>query len=559
MASPQSRDAQTSFLISNLLLDLDAYEVAGVRPYDSQEEDRLTTHYKTTGRWGEVEDDMQELVKTLNQGRWNAEKLVLHPAHPKRITDSDIMAAALRPPAKLGAVYTPSKGAHISATYNGGSEEDEMQEKYDIQALNHAHPKPDRNALARSSIPKTVSGSDSSSGNELRRTIDFGDSTLRQSDFMEQVRQANGVPKHAVHNDEQHIRWMLLRQHNSAFVADKTRPPATKDIAAAIRSVQEQNGNRTVHPENIASIRRIIFHALNSGSSLIGNGSRDGRESNVALQVQESIRAVLAAHPRRKHLFFETLTFANNLSSRLQAQSDKELSLMVLCLRLHATAGLGYVRLMATYLDAGLGTEALHNGESVLGDVGAVLASLDINFKQMKELQSVENRLLLFRILTGHTKTGPAQGESIRKLILSGKDAQSRDFEKQRLSVFISYVKLIGRIGGFHSLWSEWRMAQQMVRGSEAEGKKAGDAARKRVMTAFKLAVRHGQAQRREFPQNAHGGFEESAKLDGVTIAQSTESPMSSRREEHHLMQEEFENMMNLPFDKWLEKTGWRT
>lgn len=439
--SPQSVNAKKSFLISDLLLDLDAYEVAGVRPYDSQDHERYAELFRTTGRRGEVEKSVQELAKALDQSRLSVRKVVLHPAHPKRITDGDIMSTALRPPPSLGPIYTPSKGVHPSATSGGDNEADGEVEKYDIKFLNHVHPKRQRSSAVRFGTRETVNCV-RTKYDEIRRVTDFDEKARQESDFTRQVWQANGIPENATQNDEHLIRWMLLRQHNSAFIGDKNGPPEPEDIVGAIKEIQEQGGSGL---ENIASIRRIIFHAVNAGSNLRGSG----REGNVAVQMLESIRAALEIDFREKHLAFEVWTFVNNLSLRPGVMENRDMALAVLCLRLRAAATLGYLKLMATYLDRGVDFRALTSH-----DVRAILSSLNVSFTQTTELQSIENRRLLFRILTGEGQNGPVEGDSLRKFALL-EETKEEIGGTPKSPVYKRYTTLLERVGTFDSLWGE--------------------------------------------------------------------------------------------------------
>jgi len=567
---PRSRGAQKEFLISNLLLDLDAYGRDDVREFSTEDEARMLEEIETTGRRGKVDDKLRELVKTLNQSRWNSEKLVLNPAHPKRITNGDIMSAALRPPADLVTVHLPSKRGNMVSNQQRRnqqprSEGEETEETYDIEELDHFRRHQERNDMPGkfAKLRHSASAGPEPSGERIRM-LRWADSS--RTEFADQVREANGVPQDSENNDEQVLRWMLLRQYNSAFVAARSPGLEPGDIMAAIRDVEEQHcnfqeGTKSQDVERkdaqnsvsyaISSLRRIVFHALTSTPKLMSVGSRDESLDQVAAQIRTSARAILKGNYIKKDHYFAAMTFANNLSTRPEIQGNHGMTLTVCALRLQAAAGLRDLELMSSYLDQGMISQALNNGGHLLEEVDAALRFLE-SYVRPNETEI----MMMLRILTGHGTAAPSKGDSLRDTIIHQVLCKSTPEHKvQSLAIYGRYVALLGRLGCLRLLWSEWQTAQAMLSKTPAEGgSKTSSSLRRNLVKKFQSALDNAQHTSQWPDTMGASTFDDCARLDYESISQSKQTSQRERRDIWaHLSDSDFEKMMNLPCDQWLD------
>ncbi|KAI1191326.1 hypothetical protein F5B17DRAFT_331740 [Nemania serpens] len=92
------RQGWPTFEISNLLLDLDAFEAKGVRPFDSKIDGVLEPHPRSAQRERELEPTKKrvaEFEKAYEEASSNFNSIAASKFHPLHINECDILAAAL--------------------------------------------------------------------------------------------------------------------------------------------------------------------------------------------------------------------------------------------------------------------------------------------------------------------------------------------------------------------------------------------------------------------------------------------------------------------------------
>jgi hypothetical protein len=245
------------------------------------------------------------------------------------------------------------------------------------------------------------------------------------------------------------------------------------------------------------------------------------------------------------------MTFANNLSLRPEIQGNHGMTLTVCALRLQAAAGLRDLELMSSYLEQGMISQALKNGSHILEEIDVALRLLE-SYVRPNETET----MIMFRLLTGYGTAGLSQGDSLRDTIIHQVLCESTQEHKlQSLAIYGRYVALLGRLGSIRLLWSEWQTAQGMLSKIPAEGgSKASSSLRHNLVKKFQSALDNAQHTSQWPDTMGASTFEECARLDHEIVSRPRQTSQQERKGIWaHLGDSDFEKMMNLPCDQWLD------
>ena len=262
------------------------------------------------------------------------------------------------------------------------------------------------------------------------------------SSLVDALRRENGIPSHAVTDDESLLHWLQLRQkdmYKSMAKKGKETYATETDIANALKS-----------QDSILGIRRLVFQSIRGGANLGPFQTSSAAETDLPVQICKACERVLNASPTSDDLRRQTLTFLGNLSERL-ARSKTGLGPVLGGLALKVAAKTGSVAAVSEWF------YRVHEDSEMTGSHGAgqdlrnALSALqhDMHLEQ----GDVDTRLLLFQTLTGADKNGVtglvSVRESISSLALEGSNAA--------LEAYAAYISLLGRLGATRTLWREWR------------------------------------------------------------------------------------------------------
>lgn len=416
---PASPAQHEFFSMPDLLLDLDAEGTVGVRPFDEEADER-----RLKEKWpaeplkrAAVKARVKQFEEQVYESRRRARQLWSQPTNIWRITPHDVLSAALR----------------------GAPSSDES---------------------VQSGAAEAVSG------------------PVAGTSVLAQLRIENGIPPHALDEDQQLLRWMLLRQHSlqhSRESRDEAAPTPTQ-LTEALRK-----------QSSIMEIRRLIFQCLVAGTSVDGFSSLGRSKPNLSLEVRQACERALDEDPTPGRQNLEALTAIGNLAARLATLgTDIGASLYGLGLRLAAEAGLpetlsewfhrGY-EAQIWIVDAGSSKDVI----SSLSAINSILAD-----QQHAAMNSIPQRQLIFQLLTGIDENDALSPESFRGLVMLYLQQGTPGHAPSSLAAYLSYVSLLGHLGAARTLWKEWRLSAPQARALAGTQKTKGDA----IDVAFAEAVR---------------------------------------------------------------------
>ena len=577
---PQIKDL---FEMPDLVLDLDAAGINQVREYGRKDEKLLKDKWNNETRHKAAKSSISRMSSQVAQSRIKVLEMNANKTHPMHITDYDITSAALRGLAigveerkELFHDSKPEAQQNTSEAENTAKQREPGQtdqpEKLVVTAFSQLDLR-DRDGIPTATThaaQNLVQSSTSASG--MRSVIEEGDPRKRP-DYMRQLRADNGIPSYAAKNDEQLIRWMMLRRHNVDYVraTQEHAPLSQADVVEAIKSSPYGHVMR----RNAFLIRRIIFQSLASGVDFrVVKDGKASRATNIPLAIRDSLAQIFDRFADNYAPHFSVLTLVNNLAERLP-DKDGDMDAALFSLRLRALAGMGLVELAAAQLEQGVTPEMWNSGVDVGSDVSAAMLSWNLNLQHNPVLQTQDGRRGLFRILTGFGDTGVAMSTSLRSLIL---DPRSHRGQKNpniaRLTHFGQYIELLGSLKAVRTLWKEWIPVSRLFRTAQKEDPAQGDALKSYICGCFHKSLLEivKTADLSGTSADQEPSLEDCAAMDWSSIRSQAPSVNPGEAEVDAreavaaeatgdrtslltvVKRTEFIKMMDLPLEEWLKR-----
>lgn len=483
LATPPEAPSQRGFFgVSDLVLDLDADGAAGVRPYNDDDELRMSRKWGVSPERAAVRTRIEQLKAQIHASRVGALKSLLRPSSASIISPHDILSAALS-----GA---PASGSRARAP----DESDPLASR----------PRPS----------------------------------------LEQVCLENGIPPHALEDDGQLLRWMILRRDvlQASRRKHNLKPPAPAQLSNALR-----------RQSSLAGIRRVVFQTIAAGTFVGGFDEQRSIRSALTSRIRRACDGVLAQTPTRRSTVLETLAFIGNLSASI-SEPDRSVGTPLCGLALQLSAEVGDVEATWQWLRRGYEHKAWSERKTAT-DVQLALASLSSALSDERgagRLQHAQDRQHLFRVLTGVDAEGRMGPESLRGVVMHYLGGACEAMPRTRLAMYESYLGLLAQLGAARLLWAEWRVSAHLARGLyESQGGIV-----ERVAAVFQQAL--GQLVGSVAVSSHEGspapdlGLEECARLDHTAVAEQ-EAESWQRLSGERAGVDEASTLYELSLDGWMK------
>lgn len=563
---PQQPDAGKLFEMPDIVLDLEAEGVRDVRESTDKDEAHIYHKWKYSAKRKAVKARLGQMSINVGESRNKTPEMNADKTHPLHITDYDITSAALRGltvglQARRRERKEPQKAP---GTEHKGALEEKHQpdspERLVVTTFSHVHSKQDDNLPAAAATATQELAPSNNSVSTLAQIIGHGDPRGRP-DYMRHLRIAHGIPSYTTKNDEQFIRWMMLRHHNTNYtrMVQKAVPPSAADVVEALRSSASDHATM----RNIFSIRRIVFQSIAAGTDW--RATKDcGHEvaANPSLEIRDRIAEVLDTSEQNDASHFSVLTFVNNLAERLP-EKDGHMDMTLFSLRLRALAGMGLLELSAAQLEQGLTSEMWESDVGVLKDVSAAILSWKQGLQRNPVLQTQDGRQRFFRILTGFREAGmETPTASYRGLILHPESGKGDHPHRDRLTVFGRYLELLGSLGATRMLWKEWRTASELLKKAQLEGPEQEDTQSSYIAESCHKALLEVVGNTNLSSGGPTPSLEDCALADYSSIrpkaAKAEPEKMEGTDDKPNALsvvkRKELMVMMDLPLDEWLKR-----
>lgn len=397
LPDPASPPQYDFFSMPDLLLDLDAEGSSAVRPFDDEADGkRLRERWPAdTPRREAARATARRFEQQVYESRRKTREICSQPTNVWRITPHDVLSAALlgSPPPSEGPVAPTSCEAPPGAPAMG---------------------------------------------------------------VLERLRIENGIPPHAAKDDEQLLRWMLLRQQ----MLDKSRlsrdeaAPSPSQLAQALRKQTSMTG-----------IRRLVCQCLGAGTSVACFTAQQGPEPDMAVELRRACERVLGVASASRDERLQALATLGNLSERLAAAgASMGAPLLGLCLRLSAEAALPEAS--SEWLHRGFDADAWSANAQTSRDVASTLDAFGSLLAGGGEpgVDTAPMRQLLLQLLTGIDENDCIAPASLRALTVPYLELDGPVPAQQALGAYSSYVALLGQLGAVRTLWKEWRLSAPQAR-----------------------------------------------------------------------------------------------
>ncbi|KAK4067760.1 hypothetical protein Trihar35433_6320 [Trichoderma harzianum] len=407
--SPDSIPVRDDFFeMPDLLLDLDADGSRFVRPADEADEERLERKWDVNPKRLNVQHQLKQLRDQIDESRRKADDILSNPAKIWRLNSHDILSAALRcPPGTVNRIDISTTTSEAPSTLN---------------------------RLTSRQDPK----------------------------FLETLCRENGIPPHALQDDQVLLEWMLLRFKSlKRSITNRSEEPLSPSQLAS--SLQNST--------SITDIRRLVFHALSSAETAQiyfpkTKAANDDSKStlNVAREIRNACLNVLNKHPERAAVHLGILGFIGNLAARLSSYGAAiPPTLTGLALRLSAAAGL--TGATSEWLHRGFVNRIWERHTASSDDVAETLATFTHHLGNPGDggLYAVHDRQLLLQLLTGIDENHTLSSDSLRSLPLFYLSEQSQVPTDRAYEMYESYMTLLGHLGAVRTIWKEWHVSRPIV------------------------------------------------------------------------------------------------
>ncbi|PTB79431.1 hypothetical protein M440DRAFT_1398705 [Trichoderma longibrachiatum ATCC 18648] len=410
---PKSPDAlpvrDDFFEMPDLLLDLDAEESPFVRQADEADERRWERKWDVNPRRTQAQKQLEGLREQLAESRRKADEILSNPANVWRLSSHDVLSAALR--CQPGTVNDADLTAAVSEL---------------------------------SSPPETLA-------------------SRQDPGFLETLCRENGIPLHALQDDQVLLEWMILRYKSlqRTIINRSEQPPSPLELTAALKD-----------QKSITGVRRLVFQTLGSegaAKTYFLNRKKPTQEStitddHVPRALRNALFRVLDQHPDKAAAHLEILGFLGNLAARLSLDNIAlPPALIGLALRLSASAGI--VQAASDWLHRGFEIRTWERRAASSNDVEEALNAFTEHMSGQGSggLYTTHDRQMLLQLLTGIDEHHSLSSESFRSLSLFHLDDQSPISTAQAYGLYARYITLLGHLGALRTLWKEWHASRPIV------------------------------------------------------------------------------------------------
>lgn len=468
----------------DLPLDLDAEDSRFVRPVDEADDLRLERKWDVDPKRLAVQDRLKELQAQISESRRKADDILSNPANIWRLGPHDILSAALR--------STPTVADEI-------------------------HPP--------TMTPESLHGS-----KQLASRQDSG--------LIKTLCRENGIPSHALQDDQVLLEWMWLRYKNlKRSMENRSEEPLSP----------AQLSNALKDQTSIIGIRRLVFHSLRSvevAKTYFPRQKGANNGPNVSYEIRNACLRVLTQHPEKAAAHLDMLSFIGNLAARLSGNIGPVLT--GLALRLSAEAGV--VGAISEWLRRGFVDNTWERYRASSADVAETLKTFT---RQLSSgLYAVHDRQLLFQLLTG-IEHDSLSDDSFRSLPLFYLGEQSKVSTDEAYDMYESYIMLLGHLGAVRTLWKEWYASRPVV-----ERFLKPDGSAQRLESLYEASLR--SALHVAAPMDTQGfpdmELNECVALDYHSIgAQDSASWFARPNDSNGSVSPELP-LFNLPLDEWTRR-----
>ncbi|KAH6888667.1 hypothetical protein B0T10DRAFT_488672 [Thelonectria olida] len=503
-ACPQPQIPRESelFQISDLLLDLDAYESKFVRPFTDEDAEVLEKKWAADASRMKIKARIREMQWNLEYSRQKANDIVRKPMNPWRVTDHDVLSVALR-------------GAPEPA------------------------PRIDSEEIPRDDLT-------------AREALD----PRKDPSLLHTICSENGVSSYALEKEQLLLHWLKSRQNivqtNSRHVHVGQSQP-TWDMFFA--SLGKQG--------SIASIRRLVSQSFCSGPGatlLRAEPRSNSREPHALLnKMSKRIRTACTKvldqlHPKDPS-YFETLTFLGSLRQRLSSH-EENIGGPLCGLGLQISADLANPEATFSYLGLGFRHKLWAEHQRWV-DVSYTLQAY------LRHLTSADSagldasdQVILLSMLTGVGEEEEASVESFRTLVLFAMHTGEARQRREAGELYSTYLMVLGRLGAVATLWKEWHLVSSVEETQEwTLQKQRGFQPERDFAAAIGAAL--SVVARREYAVPTDLGLVACATLDMESIEMQDDDGVVNQSGAGPIERLEDSTVvaaLELPLDGWLEE-----
>ncbi|KHN99456.1 uncharacterized protein MAM_02309 [Metarhizium album ARSEF 1941] len=380
------------FEMPNLLLDLDAEGTRHVRPAEDADEKLMMARWTEVPRRKAARTRLKLFEAQLFESRRKAHEIISQPTNIWRITDHDIVSAAL----------------------HGGS---------GPQRKPARESKPADIISERINVPKSPSN----------------------SEIIKRLLLENGIPGHAANQDQLLLHWMTRRYH-SLTRASRNREPPAPSPAQLTRALKTQT--------TILGVRRLVSQALSAGTSVDSFRSKTKPDLNLPHQIRSTCSRILGQDPLNRNLRLQALTFLGNLSERLPSLG-LPLGPVLCGLALKLCSEVGSLEALSRWLHR-IHNTSINSELSTEDVVSALTALQSISVDEHDAmLQTVEQRQLLFQLLTGIDENNTIAKDAFRTFFTTFPEEHGSSTARHAYSAYVTLLGNLGAARTLWREWRE--------------------------------------------------------------------------------------------------------
>ncbi|KAF4581922.1 hypothetical protein GQ602_006546 [Ophiocordyceps camponoti-floridani] len=268
---------------------------------------------------------------------------------------------------------------------------------------------------------------------------------------------AHGIPPQALINDDDLLRWLLLRRR----VSEKSKRQVAESVI-----LPRQVAYNLRQSNSMALVRRLMYLSLSSHNQIGDFGQGQTSRSAVVSLTRQACDRALASSGGSRSTMLETLTFLGNLwQASYRTQRPIGSPLVGLALRL--SAQLGELEAVSEWLQRFCQLRAWEDrktGKDVTATLDA-LTGLVSDSADKGGIRGPERRAVLLQVLVGLQERDRIDSDSVRGVLLTYMDEGMRGNRPFGVyTMYGAYLELLGRLGAGRLLWCEWRTSGPLAR-----------------------------------------------------------------------------------------------
>ncbi|KJZ72179.1 hypothetical protein HIM_08444 [Hirsutella minnesotensis 3608] len=391
--------AASMFQVSDLLLDLDAEDANAVRPFNEDDETRMVERWALSPERAAARRHLDDFKQQILSSRICTHKAFRFRLAVPQILPYDILSAALRGAPKPS-VEPPSL------------------ESSNLESSSIESPSP-RVEHERERLTKLCL--------------------------------ENGIPEHALKDDDRLLRWMILRRQTllASHARTGAKSPSRKHLSYLLE-----------RPTSLDDLRRTISYTL-SANTYIGSFFKD-RSAKGAMtnRIRTACDKLLSRSTDRPETAKQTLAFLGNLAVKFSAEPNKSIGTPLIGLAIRLSAEVGDLQALSHWMCVGFDRNVFRE-RKLATDMHVTLIWLRRYLSDLDgadKMQQDPERQLLFSLLTGTTKKGrSASFSSIRCVVMHYLERSCVVLPSRVLDLHASYLMLLAQLGAARLLWSEWQ------------------------------------------------------------------------------------------------------